>query len=630
MVRKFVVLSFVVLFFAGCSRSYSAKHLSSLKIFEERYQSVLNSSELSWQTKQQLRLLFLDKQYKKDPLSVIAKLYDEAYALKDKKMMKAAAELSLLNARKKYAKDRVTSTALYINAAELAYDYLFLDDSFASENVLIPSYRFMVEIYNRSVSRLIEIRSKHDNPWSDNILRTVGDRTYELAIEKQGSLMWDPGIFDQLELANKLRIKGLRNEYREKGLGAPLVGTVQTPGEHPELGSKLPPQGVTFPVTAVLTFGEKDHLGGKLHRKGKLSFYDSMQTVNVMIEGNQVPLETDYSTPLGLMLARIENTGGGLRGMFHSDEYAKIAGIYMLEPISLKKIPVVMVHGLMSSPKTWIEMFNDLRGQKEIRENYQFWFFKYPTGLPVAYSSSILRKQLQEIYSKYDPERKSSYFNNMLLIGHSMGGLLSRTMVQDSKDIFWNSIFAEPLDTISISDEDKQALKDIMFFEKNDSVKRVIFISTPHRGSDIADKWFTKIGSQMIHLPATVTGLTQNIISVGQEKVAVDISQYSKHVPNSLDNLSPSSGFIKVINKLPLANDVPYHSIIGVRKSKTGPNSSDGIVPYWSSHMDIAASEVLVPSGHSAHMHPLAIAEVKRVLLLHLKKSEIKLIEEWK
>ena len=158
-----------------------------------------------------------------------------------------------------------------------------------------------------------------------------------------------------------------------------------------------------------------------------------MQTDNVSIEGKQVPLEADYSTPLGMMLAKMEGKGGGgLTGMLQSDEYADFAGIYMLEPISLKKTPVLMVHGLMSEPKTWVEMFNDLRGQKEIRENYQFWFFKYPTGLPVVYASSILRKQLSEIYTQYNPNRENPYFNNLLIVGHSMGGLLSRTMMQDS------------------------------------------------------------------------------------------------------------------------------------------------------------------------------------------------------
>jgi pimeloyl-ACP methyl ester carboxylesterase len=546
--------------------------------------------------------------------------------------MGAAAELSLLNARKKYAKDRAASAALYLTAAELAYDFLFLGDTvhaFESDAALAlkPSYRFMAEVYNRSVSRLVEIRGKHETPWPDkheipwpdSLSPVVNDRTYELTIEKQGPFLWDPTIFDQLTPANQLRIKGLRNEYIERGLGVPLVGLLENPKEHPELGSKIPPQGVTFPITAVLVFEKREVVEGKPYRKATVSFYNSMQTDTALIEGKQVPLEADYSTPLGLMLAKIKDTGGGLVGMLKSDEYADFAGIYMLEPISLKKTPVLMVHGLMSEPKTWVEMFNDLRGQKEIRENYQFWFFKYPTGLPVVYSSLILRKQLSEIYTQYDPNRENPYFNNLLLVGHSMGGLLSRTMMQDSEDVFWDTIFKEPIETLSVDDEDRAFLRQMLYFNQNPNIKRVVFISTPHRGSDWADKWFTRIGAGMIDLPGTITSTTQDIASIGQEDLAVDKSKYLKHAPNALDNLSPSSVFTIATNKIPLADDIPYHTIYGIRNGKPGPGSSDGIVPYWSSHLDNTVSAMPVPSGHGAHRHPIAIAEVKRILRLHLE-----------
>ena len=135
-----LLLSLVLLFTQGCAKPFSAKALSSVKIFETRLKSALDSSKPSWQTEQQLRILFLDKQYKKDQLGVIAKLYKDAYELQDKDLMRATAELSLLNARKIYPNDKATSSALYINAAELAYDHLFSGDSFAPENVLTPSY----------------------------------------------------------------------------------------------------------------------------------------------------------------------------------------------------------------------------------------------------------------------------------------------------------------------------------------------------------------------------------------------------------------------------------------------------------------------------------------------------------
>jgi hypothetical protein len=311
----------VLLWVAGCGGPISKTERNIIKLFKEQHHSALDSSKPSWVTEQQLRLLFLDKQYEEDPLGVIDKLYTEAYASGDKKLMATAAELSLLNARKAYSKDMDASAALYMAAAELAYDFLFTDDAIDPDDAFKPRYRFMTEIYNRSVSRLIEIRGRHETPWPDSLSTVVNGRSFELTIEKQGPFLWDPTIFDELTPAHQLRIEDLRNQYRERGIGAPLVGLVENPKEHPELGSKIPPQGVTFPMTAVLAFEKRDASQTKPHRKATLAFYNSMQTDSVLIDGKQVPLEADYSTPLGLMLAKIENKGGGLIGMLESDEY---------------------------------------------------------------------------------------------------------------------------------------------------------------------------------------------------------------------------------------------------------------------------------------------------------------------
>ena len=76
---------------------------------------------------------------------------------------------------------------------------------------------------------------------------------------------------------------------------------------------------------------------------------------------------------------------------------------------------------------------------------------------------------------------------------------------------------------------------------------------------------------------------------------------------------------MQAINRLPTVPGVPFHSIMGDRgkgghPDHTRPMSSDGFVPYWSSHLDGAVGERIVPSGHNAHQHPEAIEEVRRIL----------------
>jgi hypothetical protein len=96
---------------------------------------------------------------------------------------------------------------------------------------------------------------------------------------------------------------------------------------------------------------------------------------------------------------------------------------------------------------------------------------------------------------------------------------------------------------------------------------------------------------------------------------------YTKKTSNALLLLSPTSIYTQTTNKIPLRSDIPYHSIIGTRKPATvGAGTSDGIVLYESSHLDFTESEKLVPSPHGAQEHPLAIAEVKRILREHLEK----------
>jgi len=329
-------------------------------------------------------------------------------------------------------------------------------------------------------------------------------------------------------------------------------------------------------------------------------------------------LEADFTAPLGIQVRNIKPSDIGIRNLLKSDVGIKDAGIYMLEPYRPDKIPVVMVHGLVSTPEKWVPMFNDLRGDAELRKHYQFWFFMYPTGLPIGYSASILRNQLNDIRAVYDSKGSNPNFNKMVLIGHSMGGLLSRLMVQDSGTKYWDSYFKEPFETIALDPNLKEIVKESLFFNHLPYVKQVIFVATPHKGSPMADKWGSRMASGWINLPEVLDAGKQllNNKQVVKESVA---ARYAKKVPNSIVLLSPSSPFIKATNEVPLRPDISYYSIIGIRDSKAGPGSSDGIVPYESSHLDFVKSEKLVPSDHSAQRHPLAVAEVKRILRENLR-----------
>jgi pimeloyl-ACP methyl ester carboxylesterase len=290
----------------------------------------------------------------------------------------------------------------------------------------------------------------------------------------------------------------------------------------------------------------------------------------------------------------------------------------MLQPFQSDKIPVVFVHGLISSPRTWLLMFNDLLGDPQIRERYQFWFFRYPTGNPVLYSASILRDSLEEISSTYDPEGTTPAFNRMVIVGHSMGGLLSKAMVQQSGDLVWGTVFDKPIDDLDIPVEQRAMLERVLFFEPLPFVSRVIFIAVPHRGSEQARMPIVEMVQSIVKPATSLLELTTGTLLNLFRDTASTQEILSKRIPTGVDSLRPDNPMLQTLVEIPIDPHVTYHSIIGNHEAADTPGGTDTVVPYESAHLEGVASEKIVQSDHGVHAHPVAIEEVKRILREHL------------
>ncbi len=139
-----------------------------------------------------------------------------------------------------------------------------------------------------------------------------------------------------------------------------------------------------------------------------LELYDPLNSADIEVAGRRVPLESDLSTPLAYLLNQPQlqkKLDQPTLGLLDPDATGQLEGLFMLEPYQPGKIPVLMVHGLWSSPITWMEMFNDLRAVPEINDHYQFWFYLYPTGQPFWYSAAQLRHDLAVMRQTLDPRR---------------------------------------------------------------------------------------------------------------------------------------------------------------------------------------------------------------------------------
>lgn len=464
------------------------------------------------------------------------------------------------------------------------------------------------DAYNFAVARVFEtIRSAKLDPWTKPLRVPAPGGDYVLTSRPPKRKVADPSLYE-FTPADQFDVKGtyVTERTMKPGVGAPLVAVGKDMRQ--DAAQLFAPARTYYGVTAVLHFEPgRDATGA---RRVIVAFEDPLAVETTSLDGGKFPLAADFTVPLAVMLARENPKKLEIARVLRPEKYAATAHIVRLQPYDPNKTVVIVTHGLMDSPATWTPMINSLRGDPFIRQHYQFWFYSYPSGYPYPYSAAILREQLDAVEKRF-PLRKP-----IVLIGHSMGSLISRLMITDSGDKLWMGTFGKPPSQTHFSPQTQKMLEEALIFKHRPEVGRVIFISGPHRGAEMATGWVGRLASRLIKAPVTFLKISSEISqSMAQDSTVLRLNS----VPNSVDTLAPNNRFVKLINTVPLTPGIPYHSIIGDRgkggnKDHTPPESTDGIVPYWSSHLEGAQSELVVPSNHSAHQNPQAIAEVRRIL----------------
>ncbi len=407
------------------------------------------------------------------------------------------------------------------------------------------------------------------------------------------------------------------NDYRDRraGVGANLVArwhsTPERKAQHPFMAEA----GFLAPVTATLDFKGSQAI---------LRLHDPRPEQTAVIAGRTHMLSSDSGAVSRWVTHELKKKGqtmgmSGIKGLLKSADYMDKIGILSLEPVSSDRIPVIMAHGLLSRPLTWDRAYTELSADPVIARKYQFFFFRYPSGVPVAYSAARCRASLAALKKELDRKGNHIYRNRMILIGHSMGGLVSKSQVQSSGDILWKDILGGTPEELKLSAADVAAFRPLLEFTPNPDVSRVVFVCTPHRGSELAGGFLGKLGRRLIELPMNVLGDTFSILQGKAPDNPAIAKLLASGVPSSVENLSPKSRYVQEAMKLPIKRGLHIHSIIGNEKGLPldDPKCSDGLVPYWSSHLDGVDSELLVRSGHSAQEKPETVDELRRILLLH-------------
>ncbi len=473
--------------------------------------------------------------------------------------------------------------------------------------------------YEQAVAAVLKLWSARQAPssWRSGtvIHGDLGEAAYQIDLHPpQHSGEFSPQILDRLTLADQIHHRDQLPRSEQRGLGVPLVGHVLSQADRLNGQRRLPPNGAHVSLTAVIEFPPAKR---QEPRRAVLRFYDPLHLPSrqkVPLPGNR-SLAADHTSARMQALDKNDLRGFSLPGLLYPEKVLADSRLYLLDSYDPKRIPVVFIHGLMSDPHIWLQCIHAIASDPILRQHYQPWYFLYPTGLAVPATAGRLRESLKQAREELDPEHDDPGMNRMVLIGHSMGGLLSRLQTQDSGDAFWQAYFQRPPEELLLSESTRRELLNRLRFQKLPFVSRLIFITVPHQGSDLADKGIVRRLSKLIRLPVDTLLLATEVMTGNLDALHPQIRDWGAYAFLSLSSLSPRHPYLKAMNAHPV--QVPHHSIIGRIGKAPLEQSSDGVVPYRSAHLP-TGTERVVPHWHGCVEKPDVVAEVARRLHEHL------------
>jgi pimeloyl-ACP methyl ester carboxylesterase len=333
--------------------------------------------------------------------------------------------------------------------------------------------------YHRFVSRLVE--------WFDSLTETQRlELCGETGLTVELDLMEETGLH-RFTPADNVPAHRLRRRHTRSGIGVPVVTWRPNEGSG-QWDALRPPEGIAAPGTAILQRGAKG-------QGWTLCFLSPYRRETVTLEGRSYPLAANFTAPTAMIAWQAEPLRrSGFRGMLNSSAIPRREKLYLMQPYDPNRIPVLMVHGLQSTPVSFANLVNDLFADPVLHARYQIWHYHYPTGTPVLQNAAVLRRVLQQTLREIDPQGRDFATNNLVVLGHSMGGIMAHTLISDSGYKLWDSTISVRPETFSCDLKTRRVIDAIYVFERERRVRRAILIAVPHRGSSVADNWIGNLG----------------------------------------------------------------------------------------------------------------------------------------
>jgi len=452
------------------------------------------------------------------------------------------------------------------------------------------------EAAKRSLGRWIEkMRSE------GKLHGTLHEGRHRVRIHPGGKGIDNPTYFDRLEPADRYEVTGLQH-HRVEGIGVPMTGFRENKGSDP-IEKWYPPEAITRAITAVAIPGPKRHDT----REVEIRFYDRLKTETVTVGGKRQVLAADFTVPWAALL---QNARGLARTSITSvirQDSGRKAGFSLMQDYDPQRTPLILVHGLLSTPLAWAELTNELWSDPAVRQRYQIWHYLYPTNPPPLYSARVMRGQLDELRHFLDPSGKDPAMQRTVVIAHSMGGILSKSLAVDPKDAFWDAVFTRPLDKLDLTAAEHKTLDEAFYWKPRTHVDRIIFCSVPFRGSTWAGSWVGRLGTLFVAPSHSFQDFFRDVEKKNPGMLQPGYKSLTGSKITSISGLTPKQRSMEIFDQLPLIPGTAGHVITG---------SHDIFVPPSSSSLPGAESAFEVKSGHGSFHHPQAIAEIRRILAL--------------
>ena len=293
----------------------------------------------------------------------------------------------------------------------------------------------------------------------------------------------------------------------------------------------------------------------------------------------------------------------------------KPLGLSSLRPHVAGKIPVVLVHGLWGGPRLWEPMVKALESDPYLSGRFQFLTFAYSGGGSIPHSAFLLRRELRALRDRLDPGRSDPSWDRMVLIGHSMGGLLCKMMAQDSGQALRDLVTDRPIEELAGPAAALALLRGETVYKPLPEARRLIFIATPHRGSPLDRALIRAVAWRFVPPSEGLQSAYASLVaSNGQDAFR---PAFRAGLPTSIDQLSWEHPLLLAIDGLPIDPGIKRHSIIADRRNPPGPDGGDGLVPYTSSHVPGATPSCWSSAVISAWRSPMSSPRSPGILKEH-------------